>query len=182
MCVNMHLTCVTRMSLKTSQLDNLKDRLKRWKEVTMREFTDRPDLLLLITDPDSINIEKLGDGGTITTDTCHAAQKVSRLLVECINGTVNNQDYIQHLRNVLINGVANAVNKYLTEFLQESLEEISSFLRVSPDLAHVIRAFHKEFSPTANYPKGHGEKFLEWMINNYPKEFLMYTEVIRRLK
>ena len=22
----------------------------------------------------------------------------------------------------------------------------------------------------------HGEKFLEWMINNYPKEFLMHAE------
>ena len=83
---------------------------------------------------------------------------------------------MQHLRNVWINGVAKAVNKYLTEFLQESLEEISSFLRVSPDLAHVIRAFHKEFILTANYPKGHGEKFLKWMIKNDPKEFLMHTE------
>ena len=83
---------------------------------------------------------------------------------------------MKHLRNVWINGVAKAVNKYLTEFLQESLEEISSFLRVSPDLAHVIRAFHKEFSLTANFPKGHGEKFLEWMIKNYPKAFLVHAE------
>ena len=85
----MHLTCVTRMALKTSQLDKLKDRLKRWKEVTMREFTDKPDLLLLIPDPDSINIDKLGDDGTITTDTCNAAHKVRWLLVDYINGTVN---------------------------------------------------------------------------------------------
>ena len=65
------------------------DSLKRWKEVTMCEFPDRPDLLLLIPNPDSISIDKLGDGGTITTDTCNAAQKVCWLLVECINGTVN---------------------------------------------------------------------------------------------
>ena len=134
MCSNMHLTCVTRMALKTSQLDKLKDRLKRWKEVTMREFPDKPDLFLLTPDPDSINIDKLSDGGTITTDTCNAAKKVHRLLVEYIDGIVNEQDYMQHLRNVWINGVAKAVNKYLTEFLQEILEEISSFLRVSPDL------------------------------------------------
>ena len=57
------------MALKTPQLDKLKDFLKRWKEVTMREFTDRPYLLLLIPDPDSTNIEKIGDGGTITTNT-----------------------------------------------------------------------------------------------------------------
>ena len=47
---------------------------------------------------------------------------------------------------------------------------------MSPDLSHVIRAFHKEFILTANYPKGHGEKFLEWMIKNYPKAFLMHAE------
>ena len=68
MCANVHITCVTRMALKTSQLDKLKDRLKRWKEVTMCEFPDRPDILFLIPDPDSINIDKLGDGGTITTN------------------------------------------------------------------------------------------------------------------
>ena len=92
MCANMHLTYVACMALKMSQLDKLKDRLKRWKEVTMREFTDRPDILLLIPDPDSIKIDKLGDGRTITTDTCNAAQKVRRMLVEYINETVNEQD------------------------------------------------------------------------------------------
>ena len=88
MCDNIHLTCVAHMALKTSQLYKLKDCLKCRKEVTMREFPDRPDILLLIPDPDSINIDKLGDGGTITTDTCYAAQKVRWLLVEYINSTV----------------------------------------------------------------------------------------------
>ena len=128
MCANMHLTCVAQMALKTPQLDKLKDRLKRWKDIAMREFPDRPDLLLFIPDLDSINIEKLVDCGTITTNTCNAAQKFRWLIVEYINGTVDKQDCMQHLSNVCINGVAKAVNKYLTEFLQESLEEISSFL------------------------------------------------------
>ena len=58
----------------------------------MREFPDRPDIWLLIPDPYSINIDKLGYGGTITTDICNAAQKVRLLLVEYINGTFNEQD------------------------------------------------------------------------------------------
>ena len=97
----------------------------------------------MIPQPDSINIDKLGEGGTITTDTCNAAQKVFRLLVDQINGHVNEQDCMQHIRNVWINGVAKAVNKYMKYFLNKSLDDISSFLRVSPYLAHVIRAFHK---------------------------------------
>ena len=83
---------------------------------------------------------------------------------------------MQHLRNVCINGVAKAVNKYMTEFLNESLDDISSFLRVSPDMAQVIRVFHKEFSLTANYPKGHGKQFRTWMIKRDLKEFLMHAE------
>ena len=116
------------ISLPSTQLDKLKQRLARWKEITKREFPNRPDLLEMIPSPDSINVDKLGKGGTITTDTCNAAQKVRRLLVEYINGTVNEQDCMQHLRNVWINGVAIAVNKYMLEFLEESLDDISSFL------------------------------------------------------
>ena len=123
------------------------------------KFPDRPDLLDMIPSLDSSNIDKLGEGGTITTDTCNAAQKVRCLLVEYIDGTVNKHDCMQHLRNVWINGVAKAADKYMSEFLEENLGVISSFLQVSPDLAHVIRTFQKEFSLTANYPKGHGEKF-----------------------
>ena len=75
-----------------------------------------------------------------------------------------------------INRVAKDVDKNMSEFLEERLDGMLSFLQVSPDLAHAIHAFYKEFSLTTNYPKGHGEKFKSWMIKRYPKEFLMYDE------
>ena len=83
---------------------------------------------------------------------------------------------MQNLRNVWINGVAKAVNNYMTEFLNESLDDISSFLRVSPDLTHVVCAFHKEFSLTDNYPKGHGEQFRTGMMKRYPNKVWMNAE------
>ena len=43
-------------------------------------------------------------------------------------------------------------------------------------MAHVIHTFHKEFSLTANYPKGHGEQFRTWMMKRDPNEFLMHVE------
>ena len=43
----------------------------------------------MIPQLDSINIDRLGEGGTITTDMCNAAQKVLCLLVEHINVHVN---------------------------------------------------------------------------------------------
>ena len=93
--------------------------------------------------PESINISKLGHGGAVTTDTCNSAQKTRRILVDNVGGRVHEMDCMHHLRNVWLNGVAKAVNSYLKDFLEESLDNIASFLRVSPDLAQVTRAFHK---------------------------------------
>ena len=147
--------------------------------MTIREFPDRSDLLELIPDMSSIDISKLTDGA-VTTDTCNSARKARRILVEIVSqidgGVVHEQDCFHHLRNVWINGAAKAVSRFLKEYLSDSLDEISSFLRVSPDLAHIIRAYHKEFSLTSNYPKGHGELFRDWIIKNYPMEFLLHAE------
>ena len=157
----------------------MRKQIERWREVTAREYPDRPELLEYIPTSDQIDINKLIEG-TTSTDTCNTAQKLRRILVEHISsnydGVVYEQDCMHHLRNVWINGVSKAVSAYLYEYLEDSLEKISSFLRISPDLAHIIRAFHKEFSLTANYPKGHGEKFRDWMIEKYPNEYLMHTE------
>ena len=42
---------------------------------------------------------------------------------------------------------------------------------MTPNLDHVIWAYHKKFSLTANYPIGHGE-----IVKNYPDEFLLHAE------
>ena len=83
---------------------------------------------------------------------------------------------MQHLRNLWINGVAKAVLKFVNGFIEDSLDNISPFLCVSPDLVSVIHAFHKEFSLDTNYPKGHGDNFRDWMIKKYPNELIMNTE------
>ena len=116
-------------------LTKLKHHLQRWKKVTAREFPDIPDLLDMIPSPDSIDINKIGESVTINTDTCNAARKVQHLLVKAIDGCVNEQDCMQHLQNMWINGVAKAVSKFMNGFLEDSLDNISPFLRVSPELA-----------------------------------------------
>ncbi len=40
----------------------------------------------------------------------------------------------------------------------------------------VIRAIKKEFSLSANYPKGHGELFLEWIHEHYSGVLLLHVE------
>ena len=75
-----------------------------------------------------------------------------------------------------INGVAKAVSKFMNIFLEDSLNNISNFLRVYPDLANVIRDLHKEFILDGNYPRGNVEKFRDWKIKKYPNELIMNTE------
>ena len=70
-------------------------------------------------------------------------------------------DCMHHLRNVWFGGIEKALTTYLTALLQDSLENIDSHLRVSTSMSALIRAFDKEFSLCANYPKGHGEEFKE---------------------
>ena len=114
---------------------------------------------------DTIDISKLNNGGCINTDTCNTAQKTCRILVEVVNdtgGIVLEQDHCyHHLRCDHINGMTKSVNGYMGEVIEESLKNIHPQLWVTPNLDHLIRAYHKEFSLTANNPKpkGHGELF-----------------------
>ena len=158
--------------------------MKRWREIVEREFPNRPDLLEFLPMPDDVDLAKIHNNGCITTDTCNGAKRLQRIFVEYVKeiapegseGHVRVMDCMQHVRNVIIKGAAKAVSSFLSTFLQDNLEEISSWLRVSPDLANVIYAYHKEFSLTANYPKGHGELFREWVKKNYPREYLLHAE------
>eukprot|EP00956_Cyclotella_meneghiniana_P043804 scaffold288481_cov139-Cyclotella_meneghiniana.AAC.1 len=75
---------------------------------------------------------------------------------------------MNHLRNVWIGGMEKALSKYLNELLRGSLDEIDPMLRVTASISALIRAIDKEFSLSANYPKGHGELFLEWLREKHP--------------
>ena len=68
------------------------------------------------------------------------------------------------------------LTKSLNTILRSSLDEIDPKLRVTASISAVIRAIDKEFSLSANYPKGHGELFLEWMRENHPGELLLHVE------
>eukprot|EP00956_Cyclotella_meneghiniana_P023299 scaffold45195_cov78-Cyclotella_meneghiniana.AAC.1 len=109
------------------------------------------------------------------TDTCNGAQKVRRILVDRIDGATD-LDCMNHLRNVWIGGMEKTLSKYLNEMLRSSLDEIDSTLRVTTSISAVIRAIDKEFSLSANYPKGHGELFLEWIREHYPGVLLLHVE------
>jgi hypothetical protein len=58
-----------------------------------------PEKSAFVPSPNEIDINKLGDGGVVMTDTCNAAQKLRRILVSIVDGTFD-LDCMNHLRNV----------------------------------------------------------------------------------
>ena len=54
-------------------------------------YPKRPDLLERITQVNELTISKLADGSWVMTDTCNAARKYLRLLVESIKQIVEEE-------------------------------------------------------------------------------------------
>ena len=65
---------------------------------------------------------------------------------------------------------------FLTQELKESLDNINPMLRVSTLWMSFARAYDKEFSLAANYPKGHGAHFFARVKKYYPAVLLSHVE------
>jgi hypothetical protein len=150
-----------------------------------------------IPDGSEICISKLA-GGAVTSDNCNGALKVKRLLVEAVQAAVKAKyttaswealteaerasrlccyevDCWNHLRNVWLAKATAALTRRLKETHKEELEAIDFRLRVGTDMVLLLRALDKEFSLCANYPKGHGDLFKEWVMREHPKELLFHV-------
>ena len=74
--------------------------LTAWREITKWEYPGRQDLLDMIPSPCQLSIAKIAAGGCIMTDTCNAARKFRRFLIETITdiakkeGITSNQIHI----------------------------------------------------------------------------------------
>ena len=80
------------------------------------------------------------------------------------------------MRNVWIGALVKHLSKYLNGILHADLSKMSFRYRVSTMFDSVLRAADKEFSLPANYPKGHGKMFKEWMEKNHPGALLLPVE------
>ena len=68
------------------------------------------------------------------------------------------------------------LSSYLANLLISSLDEIETTLRVKNLFSTLVRAYNKGFSISAKYPKGFGELFIEWMMDNHPWYVLYHVE------
>ena len=134
-----------------------------------------PNASQLVPTEDALDVTKFGQGANVITDTCNAARKLRRILVETIKDCYE-FDCMHHLRNVWFGNMEKRLTKKLNLILRSSLDEIDPTLRVSASISAMIRAIDKEFSLSANYPKGHGQLFLEWMREKHPGALLLHVE------
>ena len=138
-------------------------------------FPNRPDLLDLLPRPSGLCVSKLRDGAGVMTDGCDAARKFRRLFIESVKKVCIDMDYSddqiiifendcwQHMRNVWFGQVLKHLSKYLADLLEDDLKEFPSVLRMSTEIEDLLRCIEKLFAETAQYAKGAGAMFTEWM-------------------
>ena len=73
------------------------------------------------------------------------------------------RDCWNHLPNVWFDAFIKKLFSHLAELLEEYLEEIHYSLRVTTDIGKLLRAIEKYFGGTANYSKGTGSMFMDFM-------------------
>ena len=73
-------------------------------------------------------------------------------------------DCWQHKRNVWFGAVIAHLSKYLTELMADDLNSFPSVLRMSTDIEDLLRCIEKMLGGTAQYAKGCGAMFTEWML------------------
>ena len=75
-------------------------------------------------------------------------------------------------------GLEKELSSYLTNLLISSLDEIDTTLHVKTLFSALVHAYNKGFSLSANYPKGFGELFIDWMMDNHPGYVLYHIQQV----
>ena len=151
--------------------------LRRWKERHEAKFGEGSWEREGGADPESLGLHRLTEHTTLMSDTCNAARAAKRLLAEMALTAAKEHmgrdvweamteeeqrlkvatylgDCTGHLRNIVINAMVVAGADYLTTELHDSLDEFSSFDRVSLQGIDWIRATYKVrlYLPIPSHP------------------------------
>jgi hypothetical protein len=86
---------------------------------------------------------------------------------ESIN--VMENDCWNHLRNVWFSAVIKELSSHSDEVLKDDLSEIHPILQVTTNSSSIFHAIEKVFGETANYAKGSGSMYYDYMHTYNPK-------------
>ena len=158
--------------------------LDGWRSVIAEMYPDNDDIPNLIPLGSEMSMTKLAKRGFAMTDTCNTARKPRRLIIEGVNRVMQEEglsadkakvregDCWQHLRNVWFGAIAKGLNEHMTEILAEDLKELPAIFHIGLDIEDLMRCVEKLFGLPANYAKGLGSEFLQWMLKYHPGAYL----------
>jgi hypothetical protein len=142
---------------------------------------------------DNVGLHRLSENAVLMSDTCNAARAAKRLIAEMAEEagrkrigteaweamgeearaaacTCHLGDCHDHMRNIIIKAMAEKATEYLKGHLADSLDEFSSFDRMSVDGMDLIRAACKELHPNGEYAKGKGREAKATREKNHPSD------------
>ena len=83
-------------------------------------------------------------------------------------------DCWKHLSNVWFVDVIKKLGKHLQDWMKTYLEQIHFSLRITTNIINLLRAVERYFGGNANYAKGKGAEFMNW-VNFYHRTAYIYT-------
>jgi hypothetical protein len=155
--------------------------LDDWRIVLERLYPSCQDLLNMIPQLQALTLAKLANDAMVSTDTCNTARKTRHLLCKAVRTVAIEQGFREesinvmendcwnHLCNVCFGAVIKELSSHLDEVLKDNLIEIHPILRVTTDPSNIFRAIEKFFGETANYAKGLGSMYYNYMRTYNPK-------------
>jgi hypothetical protein len=155
--------------------------LQRWRDKQAEMFPNQPELLETIPDPTTVDVIRLL-GVMIKHATCNTARKQGNQLEEAILNYAQSQgktgdelvilqgDCHNHTRNIWMDHIDNFMGSKLEEILHDDLAIMRKGLRVSCRLGDINLQAEKEYTETANYAKGHGSDFNDWLKRTHPSK------------
>ena len=119
-------------------------------------------------------------GGMIEHDTCNTAHsqgnnleaKIIKMAQEI---GIDEEEQVSYqgnchnyLRNIWMDAVEIFLGKSLGRVLKDDLDLIPPNLHVTCRLSKLLIQIDKEYNFSANYPKGHGDEFHDWLCRYFP--------------
>lgn len=173
-------TAVEQSRAVLSALRDCEVLLRDWRTKTTEMYPNRPELIELIPDPALIDVTRFV-GVMIEHDSCNTARKFGSLFCESIREAIGERiteanvnmmvlegDCHNHLRNVWFEHIDSDWGSLLEDHLKADLAIIPTHLRVSCRLSEILIQCDKEYNFSANYPKGHGDEFHDWLKRYHP--------------
>ena len=84
-------------------------------------------------------------------------------------------DCWRHMMNVWFGGVSTELNEYISDYLEEDLKVLPVAYRITMDPIDMMRCTEKLFGLNANYAKGQGSEFEQWLVEYHPGATLYPT-------